>query len=144
MPEKQPEVWTYCGIRVGQKGKKIHAWQDPAGEMLYFGKLSAVGIGGQYEVQVDRAADGSFASVSVGAKYTGRKHADADLIAQWQTESRLAEASLARDRAERKLRTEPDAFEQALAPLRDLRAASCRTRADRTAFTAMVLDALGR
>lgn len=52
---------------------------------------------------------------------------DDERVAGWQMENRLAEAQLARDRTERN-------FELAIQPLRDLRAKSCRTNADHTAF----------
>jgi hypothetical protein len=144
MTERVTEVWTYAGIRLGHKTKKVHAWQDASGEVMHFGKLVGHAIGGRYEVNVARAVDGAFESVSIGARFLGERCKDAELVGQWQTEARLAEVKLARDRAERKLASEPDAFEEAIQPLRDLRARSCRTRADRTAFTAMVLATLGQ
>jgi hypothetical protein len=138
------ELWTYAGVRLGQGGKKLHAWQDASGEEMWFGKLTAHAVGAEYEVLVERDDEGKFRTVSVPAKFAGSRCDDADLVAKWQTEQRLAEAKLARDRAERKIRTDPDAFELAIQPLRALRAKSCRTRADRVAFTAMVLDSLGQ
>lgn len=138
------EVWTYAGVRLGSKQKKVHAWQDVKGELLYFGKLTGLAVGGRYEVMVNRAPDGAFETVSIGTKFLGERCEDDQLVAQWQTEARLADVKLARDRAERKLAADPDAFEVAIQPLRDLRAKSCRTWADRVAFLAMVVEHLGQ
>lgn len=128
MADNQPEVWTYAGIRLGKRNKKLHAWDDSrGGELMYFAKLVGRSVGGQYEVQAARGADGTFQTVSIGSlTYANSQHEDAELVAQWQAESRLADVSLAPDRAERKIRSEPDSFELAIAPLRDLRAKSCR------------------
>jgi hypothetical protein len=138
------EVWTYGGVRIGSKRKKVHAWRDAKGEDMYFGKLTGHAIGGRYQVMVQRDPAGAFQSVTIGARFLGGRCEDEHLVSQWQTEDRLTEAKLARDRAERKLAAEPDALELAIQPLRDLRARSCRTWADRVAFTAMVLEALGQ
>lgn len=141
---RTPEIWTYAGARVSSKGKKMFGWQDAKGELLYFAKISGMTVGGRYQFDVVRADDGSFKSVFGGTRaYVGTDE-DNELVAGWQVENRLAEAHLARDRAERKARSEPDAFELAIEPLRELRAKSCRTHADRTAFLAMVMDSLGR
>jgi hypothetical protein len=138
------ETWTYCGARLGRGSKRLHEWQDASGELFCFAKLTGHAIGGRYEVMVDRDPDGTFRTVSLGAKFLGQRCEDEQLVGQWQTEHRLAEAKLARDRAEKKIRNDPDAFELAIQPLRELRARSCRTRADGVAFTAMVLDSLGQ
>jgi hypothetical protein len=39
---------------------------------------------------------------------------------------------------------EPDAFEAAIQPLRDLCAKSCRTWAERASFLALVIEAMSR
>lgn len=138
------ELWTYAGIRLSQSHKKLHAWQDrEGGELLYFGKLTGHAIGGQYEVMVNRAPEGEFQTVSLAPKFAGSQCDDRALVGQWQTEHRLAEVKLARERAERKIRSEPDSFNLAIEPLRALRAKSCRTWADRVAFLAMVVEHLG-
>lgn len=142
--ERAPEVWTYAGARISSKGKKMFAWQDAKGELLYFVKISASAVGGRFQFDVLRSEDGSFSSVYSGSKtYVEAAEKDDELVAGWQMENRLTEAQLARERAERKAKAEPDSFELAIQPLRELRAKSCRTYADRTAFLAMVMDALG-
>lgn len=142
--DKVRETWTYCGIRLSQGRKRLHAWQDASGELLYFGKLVGHAIGGRYEVMANRAPDGTFQTVSLAPRYAGSQCDDSEQVAQWQTESRLAVVKLARDRAERKAKAERDAFEQAVQPLRDLRAKSCRTWAERVAFLSMVVESLGQ
>lgn len=141
---RTPETWIYAGARISNRGKKMFAWQDPTGELLYFTKVSGLTVGGRYQFDVLRE-NGEFKSVFSGTKrYIGTDEDNAELVAGWQTEHRLAEARLARERAERKAASADDAFEQAMWPLRELRSKSCRTRADRTAFLAMVIDALGQ
>lgn len=141
--ERVTESWTYAGTRLGKGNKKVHAWQDGTGEQMHFAKLTASAIGGRYEVSVERTADGAFQSVSRTVTFTGDQCDDRTLVGKWQTESRLAEVELTRDRTERKLKAEADAFEAAMAPLRELyKASSSRTWTSRTAFIAMVIDAL--
>jgi hypothetical protein len=41
------EVWAYAGIWLGQKSKKLHAWRDSTGELMYFAKLVGHRVGGQ-------------------------------------------------------------------------------------------------
>jgi hypothetical protein len=139
------ETWAYAGIRLDHSGKKHHAWQDrPGNDLMRFAKLVGRTVGAEYDVMVNRDADGKFQTVSVPALFAGSEHDNRELVEQWQTEHRLAEVKLARDRGERKLQKEPDAFELAIQPLRDLRAKSCRTWADRAAFLALVIEALTR
>ena len=127
-------------------GKKYHAWLPPEGDdLMYFGKLVGRTVGAEYTVMVDRDAEGKFQTVSVNpVTFANSEYADRALVEQWQGEHALTEAKIARDRAERKMKSEPDALELAIQPLRDLRARTCRTRFDRVAFTAMVLEVLGQ
>ena len=54
-PEPAPEVWTYGGVRVGQGGKRVHAWLDTSGEELLFSRTGArMAVGSQYTVSVSR------------------------------------------------------------------------------------------
>jgi hypothetical protein len=141
--DRVTETWTYAGIRLGKGNKKVHAWQDATGELMHFGRLTASAIGGRYRVNVERSADGAFQSVSRSTTFTGDRCDDAAMVGKWQTETRLAEVELTRDRTERKLKAEADAFEVAMAPLRELyKSSSSRTWTSRTAFIAMVIDAL--
>jgi hypothetical protein len=144
--ERVREVWAYAGIRIGRGSKKFHAWLPPESEeLLHFSKLTGRTPGAEYTVMVDRDADGEFQSVALSpVTFTGDEYADRALVEQWQTEHDLAEAKLARDRAERKMKAEPDALELAIQPLRDLRARTCRTRFDRVAFLAMIIESLGQ
>jgi hypothetical protein len=144
---RQAEIWTYGGVRINAKGQRIYAWIDARGETLYFKKFSAGSVGGHYSFDVLRNEDSSFQSVYGGTQKfvsSASLNEDTELVARLQMEHRLANAELSRHQQERKAAAEPDAFEMTIQPLRDLRARSCRTFADRTAFLAMVIDALGR
>ena len=143
---KVRETWAYAGIRVDQKGKKHHAWQDrPGNDLMWFGRLVGRTVGAEYDVLVNRGAEGEFQTVAISpVTFANSEYSDRALIEQWQAESKLAEVKLARERAERKIRNQPDAFNLAIEPLRDLRAKSCRTWADRVAFLSMVVEALGQ
>ena len=140
---RQAEVWTYGGVRLTAKKQRIYLWIDAKGEQLYFKKISASTVGGQYGFDVERNADGRFRSVYGATRaYVNAERDNTELVERFQMEHRLAQAELARQQQERKAAAEPDAFDQAIDRLRELRAGSCRTRADRTAFLAMVIDAL--
>ena len=57
-PEPAEETWTYAGVRV-LDGKRQHAWLDPAGEELLFGRTGgSMAVGSHYTVQVIRRDDG--------------------------------------------------------------------------------------
>jgi hypothetical protein len=57
-PEPAQETWTYAGVRV-LDGKRQHAWLDPAGEELLFGRTGgSMAIGSHYTTQVIRRDDG--------------------------------------------------------------------------------------
>ena len=140
------ETWAYAGIRVDPKGRKHHAWQDrPGNDLMWFAKLVGRTVGAEYDVLVNRTPEGEFQTVAISpVTFANSEYSDCALVEQWQTEHRLAEVKLARERAERKIRNQPDAFNLAIEPLRDLRARSCRTWADRVAFLAMVVEHLGQ
>jgi hypothetical protein len=144
--DKVQEIWAYAGIRLDRGGKKHHAWLPPeGGDLMWFGKLTGRAVGAEYTVLVNRDADGKFQTVDISpVEFTGDEYGNRALVEQWQAEHRLAEVKLARDRAERKAKAQPDVLEQAVQPLRDLRAKSCRSWAERVAFLAMVVEALGQ
>ena len=53
---------------------------------MFFAKLAGGAIGGQYDVMVNRAADGAFETVSRATlKYAGTRCDDTDLVAKWET-----------------------------------------------------------
>ena len=54
-PDPATEVWTYGGVRVGNDGKRVHAWVDASGEELLFSRAGArMAVGSQYTVSVSR------------------------------------------------------------------------------------------
>ncbi len=115
----------------------------PRALQLAFGKLKGTVLGGLYDVKVEREADGSFTSVSLGAEWTGERTDDEALMARITVEHRLAEQAISLAAAIKKAKAEGDAFDASIAPLRELyRAKRNRSHADRAAFVAMVLEAL--
>jgi hypothetical protein len=54
-PEPAAEVRAYGGVRVGDGGKRVHAWLDASGEELLFSRAGArMAVGSQYTVSVSQ------------------------------------------------------------------------------------------
>ena len=137
-PEPAAEVWTYGGVRVGQGGKRVHAWLDASGEELLFSRTGArMAVGTQYTVSVSRH-DGTITLHGTPA-YAGSAADEATRRAAW-AEHTVAQTRLEMIRAERN-DARRSALDEALAPLLEL-AAPLRTSAERDALAAYIIRKL--
>lgn len=104
--EKQAETWRYAGVRIND-GKRTTAWQPPEGGLLYFALRSAdYAVGGLYEVQAERKADGKITLWGVPRFMAGdrddRTDDEQEQAAQWAAADRIARTKLAGLARERK------------------------------------------
>lgn len=139
----QEEVWTYGGTRV-TSDVKSHAWALPDGsEITFTDKPKMVdrkcSVGAEYRVKAIKDNLGETTGRRGEPQYIGATD-DTELrqqlwAAHWAAETRLA--SLRQERAV----GQRDAVVEALEPLKEL-AAGMRTRADRAAFIAYVVNEL--
>jgi hypothetical protein len=137
-PEPATEVWTYGGVRVGNNGKRLHAWLDPGGEELLFSRTGArMAVGSHYTVQVSRR-DGTI-TLHGTPTYADSAGDEAARRALW-AEHTVAQTRLEMIRAERNA-ARRSALDEALAPLLEV-AAPLRTSAERDALAAYVLRKL--
>jgi hypothetical protein len=137
-PEPATEVWTYGGVRVGQGGKRVHAWLDASGEELLFSRAGArMAVGSQYTVGVSRH-DGTITLHGTPA-YAGSAADEATRRAVW-AEHTVAQTRLEMIRAERN-DARRSALDEALAPLLEL-AGPLRTSAERDALAAYIIRKL--
>jgi hypothetical protein len=118
-PEPQTEKWIFGGYRVGQGGKRLHAWVDPAGQQLGFKASGRFVVGSVYAARVTRAGD----TVSLYGRpaYTGDRCNDDALLDELSARHRAAETALtlaARQRADKRR----DPVEQAIDRLAELAA----------------------
>lgn len=115
----QPETWAYAGVRIDSKGKRIHAWRDPAGGKLrLWPDRGSFVIGGLYEVKIDRRDDGMYRSGS--PVYAGGRYEDTAEVTRWQVESEAAERRLRSEAAERKAKKDGGPVDEACRPLCEL------------------------
>jgi hypothetical protein len=137
-PEPATEVWTYGGVRVGQGGKRLHAWLDTSGEELVFSRTGArMAVGSQYTVSVSRHDE--TITLHGTPVYAGSAAGEATRRAAW-AEHTVAQTRLEMIRAERN-DARRSALDEALAPLLEL-AAPLRTSAERDALAAYILRKL--
>jgi hypothetical protein len=139
------EVWTYAGTRLLTNDSKSHAWILPDGEEITFADSAKstdrkCSVGAQYHVTALRDAAGETTGRKGGRpEYLGGTD-DQELRAliwskHWAAESRLAALRQERTVGRR------DGLSEALEPLVVI-AAEMRTRADRAAFIAHVVNEL--
>ena len=137
-PEPATEVWTYGGVRVGQGGKRVHAWLDASGEELLFSRTGArMAVGSQYTVSVSRHDE--TITLHGTPAYAGSAADEATRRAVW-AEHTVAQTRLEMIRAERN-DARRSALDEALAPLLEL-AGPLRTSAERDALAAYVIRKL--
>ncbi len=137
-PEPVTELWTYGGVRVGQSGKRVHAWLDTSGEELLFSRTGArMAVGSQYTVSVSRH-DETITMHGTPA-YAGSAADEATRRAVWSAHT-LAQTRLEMIRAERN-DARRSALDEALAPLLEL-AGPLRTSAERDALAAYIIRKL--
>lgn len=98
MTTPNSEMWKYRGLYLLKGGKKLgHMWVDPGGKELLFGaKRERYSIGSTYAVKVDRTGGG----VTLHGKPSWHERGDAPV--EWVAESRGAEATIERHRAEKR------------------------------------------
>ena len=97
-PQAATEVWTYGGVRVGQGGKRAHAWLDASGEELLFSRAGArMAVGSQYTVGVSRHRHVTLHGTPA---YAGSAADEATRRAVW-AEHTVAQTRLEMIRAER-------------------------------------------
>jgi hypothetical protein len=127
------------GARIGSKGKRVVAWQDPDKQELIYAERSSYVLGGYYTVKVSRK-DGK--TIRHGSPlYTGRRLERGNPWMQaWKTEELEAEQRLAREARERKDKA-ADEFGHAMEPLLAI-ARQARTGAQRSALVADVIRRL--
>jgi len=137
-PATMPEVWTFGGSRIGQAGKRIHAWVPPGGDELWFAAKGSYSVGSEYDVEVRR--DGERVTRHGTPVYRGR-HADEAVRLALDVQHRAAEVQLrvvAAERADKRNSPLDAALEPLCAAMRDARSA------DRDALLAYILRRLAR
>ncbi len=141
MTEKTRERIIYRGRRVDGKGSVGYAWLVPdSGQPMQFGKLKASGVGGIYSVLAEPRNDvGEIVTVYPGSlRYEQAVWDNADEVAAWQVEDRLAVDEQARAAAQRRQARNPE-LEDALAPLLRI-ARQLNNRNDAYAFARLVTE----
>jgi len=132
---EEEELWTYGGVRVSGRGRRVYAWIDQAGEELWFPKTGThAAVGSQYKVTVKR--DDGVTSIIGTPQYAGRA-SDDDLRRQLWAQHSAATTSLELARAERS-DARRNALDEAIAPLLRI-ARTLRTTAERDALAVYVL-----
>lgn len=87
-PKGEIEVWTYGGLRVGERSTRLGEWVDASGETLWYAFKRGYAVGSLYEVRVERTAE---KTTRYGQpRYVGRNE-DAELITRLAAEHRAAE-----------------------------------------------------
>jgi hypothetical protein len=138
--EPVAEIWVFAGTRVGQGGRRVHAWL-PVGtdNELWFKAQGSHSVGSEYTVRVTRHDNGSITKYGT-PEYLGR-HSDEVVRAKLDTAHRAAETRLRLLALERNDKRH-NALDAALEPVCDLiRSAST---ADRDAILTYVLRRLSR
>lgn len=130
------ERWICAGVRV-DGGKRCVWWETTEGPVVYVDK-SSYATGAGYDVLVCRE-DGHIWRQGKPS-YAGSGGAAAEQRARWLVLEKQAEQELARLARERRDKG-TDKLDEAMEPLIDY-AAGCRTRAQRTALIAEVIDRL--
>jgi hypothetical protein len=141
MTDKTRERIIYRGRRVDGKGKAAYAWLVPGtSQPMQFGKLKASAVGGIYSVLAEpRNEAGEIVTVYPGSlQYEQEIHDDAEQVAAWQVEDRLAVDELARAAAQRRQARNPE-LEEALEPLLRI-ARRLTSRNDAYAFARLVTE----
>lgn len=137
------ERWVCAGVRVFEGSKRMMAWQRPeeTGRLRYFDDKGVHWVtGGIYRVSVSDGEEGRV--IRHGEPSYVALHGDEELRAQLRAEEHAAKAALealARERRDAK----SDALEDAMLPLLRI-AGKMRTRAQRDAFTAHVINRLNQ
>lgn len=132
------ERWTCAGTRVTDAGKKSTAWMVPDGTYITYTEKSSFVLGGGYDVEVSR--DGAHTWRRGRPRYAGSGHVTDEQRARFAVLSAEAEQELARSARERKDKSQ-DALAGAMEPLVAY-AKACRTRSQRAALIADVIDRL--
>lgn len=131
---KQPERWTYAGIRVTAKNQRTHAWLSADGDEHWYSDTGSFVIGGLYDVEVERKDDHL---IRTRPQYTGQKISDDQRRKELFVKDQLARTRLGRLAMER-TDAKQDELASLLEPLSEF-AATLRTRDQRDAFAVMVL-----
>jgi hypothetical protein len=135
-PAYTAEVWTYLGIRVSAKDKRMHGWRDPGGRELWYSDKGSFVIGGRYDVEVNRADDRcTRRTPSYAGEYIGQEERAG--LEALDLAARLRLAGLVRERRDMGASALDEAIEPLLAVARTLRAG-----ADRDALAAYVIRRL--
>lgn len=132
------ERWTCAGTRVTDDGKKSTAWVVPDGTFITYSEKSSFVLGGGYDVEVSREDDHTWRKGR--PQYAGSGNATDEQRARFAVLSAEAEQELARAARERKAKGH-DALAEAMEPLVKY-AKACRTRSQRAALIADVIDRL--
>lgn len=132
------ERWTCAGARIGSDGKRDVAWLQPDGTLVLFGDKASYALGCGYDVDVCREAGQSWKRGK--PRYAGSGNATEEQLARFTVLSTEAEQELARNARERKAKGQ-EALAEAMEPLVKY-AKACRTRSQRAALIADVIDRL--
>lgn len=137
-PAPVKELWAFAGHRVGVKNLATQVWVDDEGKgkELWFAKKGVYSIGGIYEVETTRHADGRL-TLHGGSPRFIRASDDRDARTLWEAENLAANAILESKRRERKADAD-SALNEALAPLVTI-AKGLRTNAQRDVFAAHII-----
>lgn len=120
------ETWAYAGVRLDTKNRRIHAWQDPTtGTLRYWSDRGSYSIGSLYVMRVERTGDG-IVRIGLPSWASDQPKVASEFVTAWTIESEKTEHHLARDRAERKVKTQGSAIDQAAEGVCQM-AASVRT-----------------
>lgn len=110
----QPEVWVYAGTRIGDDGKRIHAWHDPVeGKLRYWSDRASYHIGAGYTMQIDRRDEGVYRRGDPQFARSIADDLDPALRVEWEIADERTTRRLNRQRAERKVKQQGTAIDQA-------------------------------